>query len=146
MIHAHRRVALALVLLAAGAFASASDKAAQYLYLWTGSADSTQPDFLAVLDVTEGTGRYGRLVTTLAVPGRDNGPHHTEHEMPADRQLFANGFKSGQSFVFDLTDPSGRASSASSATSRGTRTRIRSSGCPMATCWRHSRCVTTPPR
>ena len=27
--------------------------AAEYLYLWTASADSTQPDFLAVLDVTE---------------------------------------------------------------------------------------------
>jgi hypothetical protein len=25
--------------------------------------------------------------------------------MPVDRQLFANGFESGQSFVFDLTDP-----------------------------------------
>jgi hypothetical protein len=76
-----------------------------YLYLWTGSADSTQPDFLAVLDVTEDSARYGRLVTTLAVPGLRNGPHHTEHEMPADRQLFANGFASGESFIFDLTSP-----------------------------------------
>ena len=64
----------------------------EYLYLWTGSADSIQPDFLAVLDVTEDSARYGRLVTTLQVPGLRNGPHHTEHEMPADRQLFANGF------------------------------------------------------
>jgi hypothetical protein len=37
----------------------------QYLYLWTGSDDATQPDFLAVLDVTENGARYGRLVTTL---------------------------------------------------------------------------------
>ena len=79
--------------------------AAQHLYLWTASADATQPDFLAVLDVTERPDRYGRLVTTLPVPGRTNGPHHTEHEMPADRQLFANGFDSGQSFIFDLKDP-----------------------------------------
>jgi hypothetical protein len=79
--------------------------APEYLYLWTGSADSTQSDFLAVLDVTEDSTRYGRLVTTLPVPGHGNRPHHTEHEMPADRQLFANGFGSGQSFVFDLTDP-----------------------------------------
>ena len=77
----------------------------EYLHLWTGSADSTQPDFLTVLDVTEDSGRYGRLVTTLPVPGRGNLPHHTEHEMPADRQLFANGFDAGQTFVFDLTDP-----------------------------------------
>jgi hypothetical protein len=78
---------------------------AQYLYLWTASADASQPDFLAVIDVTENEDRYGRLLTTLPVPGRGNGPHHTEHEMPVDRQLFANGFESGQSFIFDLTDP-----------------------------------------
>ncbi len=78
---------------------------AQYLYLWTAAADKAEPDFLAVLDVTERADRYGRLVTTIPVPGRGNGPHHTEHEMPADRQLFANGFETGQSFIFDLTDP-----------------------------------------
>jgi len=81
--------------------------APQYLYLWTASADTTQPDFLAVLDVTEGAGdstRYGTLVTTLPVPGLRNGPHHTEHEFPADGRLFANGFASGRSVVFDLTD------------------------------------------
>ena len=78
---------------------------AQYLYLWTASADKTQPDFLAVLDVTEDDDGYGRLVTTLPVPGLGNGPHHTEHELPPDRQLFANGFESGQTFVFDLSDP-----------------------------------------
>ena len=77
----------------------------EYLYLWTASADSAQPDFLAVLDVTERPGTYGRLVTTLPVPGRRNVPHHTEHELAPDRQLFANGFATGQTFVFDLTDP-----------------------------------------
>ena len=81
------------------------DAATQYLYLWTASADAAQPDFLAVLDVTDRGDRYGRLVTTLPVPGRGNKPHHTEHEMPADGRLFANGFGTGQSFVFDLTAP-----------------------------------------
>ncbi|MCC6317902.1 MAG: hypothetical protein IT361_09445 [Gemmatimonadaceae bacterium] len=95
-----------LTCLAAGACGGVREESRpSYLYLWTASADSTQPDFLAVLDVTEDTGRYGRLVTTLPVPGRLNVPHHTEHEMPADRQLFANGFASGQTFVFDLTTP-----------------------------------------
>jgi hypothetical protein len=82
-----------------------SAPAPDYLYLWTASEDSTQPDFLAVLDVTEDSTRYGRLVTTLPVPGLRNGPHHTEHELPPDRQLFANGYGSGQTFIFDLTDP-----------------------------------------
>jgi hypothetical protein len=77
----------------------------EYLYLWTASADSTRPDFLAVLDVTDRGDRYGRLVTTVPVPGRGNLPHHTEHALAADRQLFANGFQTGQTFVFDLTRP-----------------------------------------
>ena len=76
-----------------------------YLYLWSASADTTQPDFLAVVDITEDSVQYGRLVTTLAVPGLRNGPHHSEHEMPADGMLFANGFGSGQTFIFDLTTP-----------------------------------------
>lgn len=78
-----------------------------YLFLWTASADSTQPDFLAVMDITEpaGEARYGRLVTTLPVPGRRNVPHHTEHEMPADGMLFANGFGAGRTWIFDLRNP-----------------------------------------
>jgi len=83
----------------------ASSAKRDYLYVWTASADTTQPDFLAVLDVTEDSARYGSLVATLPVPGLRNGPHHTEHELATDRQLFANGFGSGQSFVFDLRDP-----------------------------------------
>lgn len=106
MVPVCRLPALALLaLVASTALAPVPQRAAEYLYLWTASEDETQPDFLAVLDVTDDTPRYGRLVTTLAVPGRANGPHHTEHEMPADRQLFANGFRSGQSVIFDLAEP-----------------------------------------
>ena len=70
--------------------------------LWAGSADSSGPDFLAVFDVHEpGNGdRYGALLTTVPVPGRGNGPHHMEHDVAADGRLFANGFRSGQSFIF----------------------------------------------
>ncbi len=77
----------------------------RYLYLWTASADTAAPDFLAVFDVEPTGDRYGRLVTTLPVPGRGNRPHHTEHAIPADRRLFANGFGSGQTFIFDLSHP-----------------------------------------
>ena len=99
-----------LLLVLATLVPSAASLAAQagrqdYLYLWTASFDSTRPDFLAVLDVTDGGGdRYGRLVTTLPVPGRHNVPHHTEHAMPADRQFFANGFNSGRTWILDLRD------------------------------------------
>ena len=75
-----------------------------YLYAWTGSTDSTQPDFLAVFDVRPSSSSYGRLLTTLPVPGHRNRPHHTEYQMPADGRLFANGFATGQTFIFDIRD------------------------------------------
>ncbi len=78
-----------------------------HLYLWASSADSTGPDFLAVYDVRDtGRGdRYGTLVTTLAVPGRGRRTHHTDHALATDRQLFANDFGSGESYVFGLSRP-----------------------------------------
>jgi hypothetical protein len=100
------RIAALLVLAACAApRGETSASPPSYLYLWTGSADSTQPDFLAVLDVTEDSARYGRLVTTLPVPGLANRPHHSEHEMPQDGQLFVNGFRTGQTWIVDVTDP-----------------------------------------
>lgn len=98
-------VLVGVVLTLSGCSPQRAAPTAEYLYVWTASADSTQPDFLAVLDVTEDSARYGRLVTTLPVPGLNNRPHHTEHELPPDRQLFANGFGTGQSFIFDLSNP-----------------------------------------
>lgn len=76
----------------------------EYLYLWTASTDSTAPDFLAVLDVRPDTGRYGAVVASVPVGSAGNNPHHSEHELAADRQLFVNGFGSGKSFIFDLRD------------------------------------------
>ena len=94
-----------LTLAGARALHAQAIASSDHLYLWTASADSTQPDFLAVLDVRPNAAGYGRLVTTVPVPGRKNGPHHTEHEMAPGGRLFANGFGSGQSFVFDVRDP-----------------------------------------
>jgi hypothetical protein len=79
----------------------------EYLFAWASSADSSEADFLAVYNIRDNPAadRYGALVTTIPVPGRANRTHHTEHDMPADGQLYANGFGSGQSFIFDLTTP-----------------------------------------
>ncbi|MEO8619565.1 MAG: hypothetical protein ABI625_00790 [bacterium] len=86
---------------------ASSIASSDYLYLWSSSADSSGPDFLAVYDVRDNrtADHYGALVTTLAVPGRGNRTHHTEHVMSADGLLFANGYGSGQSFIFDLSKP-----------------------------------------
>ena len=90
---------------ALGQTSPAAKASSDYLYLWTASADSTKPDFLAVVDVRAKSPRYGTLVTTVPVPGVNNGPHHSEHAMAADGRLFVNGFGSGQSFIFDMTNP-----------------------------------------
>ena len=88
------RIIVCVIALAGVAHAQAT-ASSRYLYLWTASADTTKRDFLAVLDADPTSARYGRLVTTVPVPGHNNGPHHSEHEMPADGRLFVNGFGSG---------------------------------------------------
>jgi hypothetical protein len=76
-----------------------------HLFVWTAAADSTQPDFLAVLDVRAESDGYGSVVATLTVPGLRNIPHHTEHEMAGDGLLFANSYVTGQTYIFDLGSP-----------------------------------------
>ena len=99
----------------AGSPSPSALRAPQYLFLWTAAPDSTRPDYLAVLDVTErGDSAYGRVVARLDVPGRGNVPHHTEHQMSPGGRLFANGFGAGKTS-------------------------------PMATSSRPSRCATIPP-
>lgn len=76
-----------------------------YLYVWSGDADEQDADFLAVFDVRPGSSRYGQIVRTVAVEGRGNWPHHTEYEAAAGGTLFANGWGTGRTFVFDLSRP-----------------------------------------
>ena len=73
---------LFLLSLARSTLRAQAKASSEYLYVWTAASDTTQPDFLGVFDVRPSPGRYGRLVTTVPVPGRSNRPHHTEHEMP----------------------------------------------------------------
>jgi hypothetical protein len=83
----------------------ASTSPSPYLFVWVSDADRKQSDFLAVVDVRPSSRRYGRLVTTLPVGVIGTIAHHTEHEMPEGGILFANGFRAGQTFIFDLTHP-----------------------------------------
>lgn len=85
-----------------GAASTAQDA---YLFAWAGDLDRADADFLAVIDADPESPDYGRIVTTLPVGRRGTMPHHTEHRMPGSRHLFANGFLSGTTFRFDLTDP-----------------------------------------
>jgi hypothetical protein len=108
-----RRLRFATLIGVMGACSTATPKAtspdaatsSDHLFVWTAGADSTQPDFLSVFDVGAESDRYGSVVATLTVPGLRNVPHHTEHEMAGDGLLFANGYVTGQTYIFDLSSP-----------------------------------------
>jgi hypothetical protein len=97
---------LILPALAACGASDASDTAgADFLYVWAGDEDGADPDFLAVFDVRPGSPRYGELIRTVPVEGRANWPHHIEYHLTPGRTLFANGWNTGRTFVFDLSRP-----------------------------------------
>lgn len=77
----------------------------RYLFAWSGDEDRQDSDFLAVIDLRRDGDRYGTIVATVPVGERGLWPHHTEHEMPAGRRLFANGYAGNRTFVIDLRSP-----------------------------------------
>ncbi len=84
---------------------SSVSKSSPFLFVWVGDGDKKQSDFLAVVDVQQGSKTYGEILKTLPVGVNGTVPHHTEHEMPKGGVLFANGFGAGQTFRFDLSSP-----------------------------------------
>lgn len=77
----------------------------RYLFVWAGDSAAKASDFLAVLDVTPGKPTYGSVVGSVAAGAVGTTPHHTEYTLSATGFLFANGFRSGKSFIFDVHDP-----------------------------------------
>ena len=75
-----------------------------YLYVWAWDKDGQDSDFLAVIDVNEESPGYGTIVNSLPV-GVVGFAHHTEHQMADPTGLFANSFRAGKTFVFDMTTP-----------------------------------------
>lgn len=75
-----------------------------YVFVWAGDADAADTDFLAVIGADPEAPDYGRVIATAPV-GLTGMAHHTEHAMPEGDHLFANAFRAGASFVFDLSDP-----------------------------------------
>lgn len=75
-----------------------------YAFVWAADPDSTDSDFLAVLDVNEGSSTFGKVLATVPV-GVSGMAHHTEHRMPEGNRLLANSFAAGQTFVLNLSDP-----------------------------------------
>jgi hypothetical protein len=75
------------------------------LYVWAADADGKDADFLAVIDARTQSSTYGTVLGTVPVEGRGNVPHHTEYALTPGAGLWANGWGTGRTFMFDLTDP-----------------------------------------
>src|SRR3954454_13623198 len=82
------------------------------LYVWTGDQARVAPDFLAVIDFDEDSPRYGKVLSTVPVPGlgsAGNEPHHCH--LSADKNILACGgllaLLRGQNsiFFFDVSKP-----------------------------------------
>ncbi|HMB61386.1 MAG TPA: hypothetical protein VKN35_15850 [Xanthomonadales bacterium] len=89
-----------LLLLGSGIAAAQSP----YLFVWAADEDKADSDFVAVIDALPESEAYGDILTTLPV-GMSTVAHHSEHRMPQGGMLFVNGFRTGNTFVIDLTDP-----------------------------------------
>jgi hypothetical protein len=98
-----RRVLIVLVTLACVTSLGASR--GSYLFMWAGDAEYKSSDFLAVIDADPATARYGTVLAALPTGVAGTGPHHTEHEMPPNGHLLANGFHAGRTWLFDLSNP-----------------------------------------
>lgn len=100
-----RTVLTALFLCVVACSSESRTTGSDFLYVWSGDADGANADFLAVLDVRPDSPGYAQVLTTVPVPGRQNWPHHTEYDISGQRTLFANGWNTGRTFVFDLSNP-----------------------------------------
>lgn len=101
-----RRLLIPVLTVLCGAYLlGTSARAQSYLFLWAGDADGKASDFLAVIDATRSSARYGSIVASIPTGVAGAHPHHTEPEMPASGHLLANGFHAGRTWLFDLTQP-----------------------------------------
>jgi hypothetical protein len=65
---------------------------------------SAGPDFLAVIDVTEGSPSYGRLVNTATVgPLVENEPHHMQYTWHRGDAVYAGGLYTSVTYSFDVS-------------------------------------------
>ncbi len=81
-----------------------SDTDAAFLYVWTGSADTTRRSaFISVFDLRPGSPDAGKLVRVVPAGTGSEGTHHTEYSIPPDGLLFANDFGTGRTYIYDMT-------------------------------------------
>src|SRR5438132_4782655 len=88
------------------------DQRDKVLFVWAGDQARTNPDFLAVVDFDEDSPNYGKVVTTVPLPGpgaTGNEPHHVGLSRDG-RVLACGGLLSvlraqKEVFFFDVSNP-----------------------------------------
>ncbi len=101
-----QRLALWLILMTAlgRAWASRGSGPSPYLFIWASNLGAGN-DFLATIDLQDDSPSSGTIVAKVEVDVKRGQAHHTEHEMTAAGTLFANLFRAGRSYLFDLHQP-----------------------------------------
>jgi hypothetical protein len=100
-----RLILPALLVALVGAARPTRDAPSDYLFVWATDVGAKKSDFLAVIDASATSPRYGQVIASVPTGVPLSIAHHTEHVMPSGGILFANGFGAGQTFLFDLNDP-----------------------------------------
>ena len=88
------------------------DEREKFLFVWAGDQARTNPDFLAVVNFDESSRDYGKIITTLPLPGpgaTGNEPHHVGLSRDG-RVLACGGLLSvlraqKEIFFFDVSNP-----------------------------------------
>ena len=75
------------------------------LYAWMKDNDAEDPAFLAVIDSDPGSPLYGELLTTTPTNEPLTDAHHTPHQLPSNGHIFANSFRDGRTFIYDVSTP-----------------------------------------
>lgn len=76
-----------------------------YLLVSAGDADETESDFLAVIDLREGSATFGTAISTLPTGLKASMPHHMEYTLPpAGELLFLNAHHHESSMLLDVSD------------------------------------------
>ena len=102
-------------------------------------------DFIAVVDVREGSPAFGKVLTTQPVGMKGSMPHHFEYQLPPPGQLlFANGHHHEQLLLIDSPIRCSRASRKGSRRFRLIAIRMTSPASQTVTCLSDTSAVRVP--
>jgi hypothetical protein len=76
-----------------------------YLVVWAGDADRQHSDFLAVVNASPSSRKYGHVIATVPVRSKGNEPQELNDTFRYDGRVFASGTLGNRVFAFDLRDP-----------------------------------------